>query len=214
MSLKLGDVVPDFTQDSTEGPLHFFDWVGSSWVILFSHPKDFTPVCTTELGAAAKLKPEFDRRGVKIIGLSVDPADSHAAWARDIEETQGVKLNFPLIADHDRTVADLYDMIQPNASDTMTVRSVFIIDPNKKLRLSLTYPASTGRNFDELLRVVDSLQLTDGYKVATPANWKLGEDVIIVPSVNNDVARTLFPQGWDEKKPYLRYVKPPVAEPA
>jgi len=214
MSLKLGDVVPDFTQDSTEGPLHFHDWAGKSWVVLFSHPKDFTPVCTTELGAVAKLKPEFDRRGVKVVGLSVDAAESHAAWAKDIEETQGVRLNFPLIADHDRKVADLYDMIQPNASDTLTVRSVFIIDPNKKLRLSLTYPASTGRNFDELLRVIDSLQLTDGYKVATPANWTLGDDVIIVPSVNNEAAKTLFPGGWDEKKPYLRYVKQPVTEPA
>jgi alkyl hydroperoxide reductase subunit AhpC len=211
MAVQLGDVVPDFTQDSTEGPIHLFDWAGDSWVVLFSHPKDFTPVCTTELGAVAKLKPEFDKRGVKALGLSVDPAGSHADWAKDIEETQGAKLNFPLIADHDRKVANLYGMIHPNASDTMTVRSVFVIDPNRKLRLTLTYPASTGRNFDELLRTIDSLQLTDKYKVATPVNWKHGEDVIIVPSVTNDQAKTLFPQGWTEHKPYLRTVKQPGA---
>jgi len=209
MALQLGDVVPDFTQDSTEGPLHFYDWAGSSWVILFSHPKDFTPVCTTELGAVAKLKPEFDKRGVKPLGLSVDASDSHGRWAADIEETQGAKLNFPLIADHDKKVADLYGMIHPNASDTMTVRSVFVIDPNKKLRLTLTYPASTGRNFDEILRTVDSLQLTDKFKVATPVNWKHGEDVIIVPSVTNEAAKELFPNGWTEHKPYLRTVKQP-----
>jgi len=209
MALQLGDVVPDFTQESTEGPLHFYDWAGSSWVILFSHPKDFTPVCTTELGAVAKLKPEFDKRGVKALGLSVDASDSHGRWAADIEETQGVALNFPLIADHDKKVADLYGMIHPNASDTMTVRSVFVIDPNKKLRLTLTYPASTGRNFDEILRTVDSLQLTDKFKVATPVNWKDGEDVIIVPSVTNEAAKALFPNGWTEHKPYLRTVKQP-----
>ena len=209
MALQLGDVVPDFTQESTEGPLHFYDWAGSSWVILFSHPKDFTPVCTTELGAVAKLKPEFDQRGVKALGLSVDASDSHGRWAADIEETQGAKLNFPLIADHDKKVADLYGMIHPNASDTMTVRSVFVIDPNKKLRLTLTYPASTGRNFDEILRTVDSLQLTDKFKVATPVNWKDGEDVIIVPSVTNEAAKALFPNGWTEHKPYLRTVKQP-----
>ncbi len=209
MALQLGDIVPDFTQDSTEGPLHFYDWAGSSWVILFSHPKDFTPVCTTELGAVAKLKPEFDKRGVKALGLSVDATDSHGRWADDIEETQGAKLNFPLIADHDKKVADLYGMIHPNASDTMTVRSVFVIDPNKKLRLTLTYPASTGRNFDEILRTVDSLQLTDKFKVATPVNWKHGEDVIIVPSVSNEAAKELFPNGWTEHKPYLRTVKQP-----
>jgi alkyl hydroperoxide reductase subunit AhpC len=207
----LGDVVPDFTQDSTEGPLHFYDWAGSSWVVLFSHPKDFTPVCTTELGAVAKLKPEFDKRGVKVLGLSVDPMTNHEGWAKDIEETQGAKLNFPLIADHDRKVADLYGMIHPNASDTMTVRTVFVIDPNHKLRLQLTYPASTGRNFDEILRTIDSLQLTDRFKVATPADWKKGEDVIIVPSVSNDQAKDLFPQGWVEHKPYLRTVKLPGA---
>ena len=209
MALQLGDTAPDFTQASTQGSLHFYDWAGDSWVVLFSHPKDYTPVCTTELGAVAKLKPEFDRRGVKVIGLSVDPADSHAGWARDIEETQGAALNFPLLADHDRTVADLYGMIHPNASDTMTVRSVFVIDGRKKLRLSLTYPASTGRNFDEILRVIDSLQLTDRHKVATPANWTQGEDVIIVPSVKDEEARQLFPAGWTEHRPYLRTVKQP-----
>jgi len=209
MALQLGDVVPDFTQDSTEGPLHFYDWVGDSWVVLFSHPKDFTPVCTTELGAVAKLKPEFAKRGVKVIGLSVDASDSHGKWSKDIEETQGAALNFPLIADHDRKVANLYGMIHPNASDTMTVRSVFIIDANKKLRLTLTYPAATGRNFDEILRTIDSLHLTDKYKVATPVNWKHGEDVIIVPSVSNEQAKDLFPGGWTEHKPYLRTVKQP-----
>jgi len=209
MALQLNDVVPDFTQESTEGPIHFYDWAGSSWVVLFSHPKDFTPVCTTELGTVAKLKPEFEKRNVKVIGLSVDPTDSHAGWAKDIEETQGAKLNFPLIADHDRKVSDLYGMIHPNASDTMTVRSVFVIDPNHKLRLTLTYPASTGRNFDELLRVIDSIQLTEKHKVATPANWRQGEDVIIVPSVSNEQAKELFPGGWTEHKPYLRTVPQP-----
>jgi len=210
MALQLGDTAPDFTQDSTEGPLHFYDWAGDSWVVLFSHPKDFTPVCTTELGVVAKLKPEFARRGAKVIGLSVDPADSHKSWSKDIEETQGAALNFPLVADHDRKVADLYGMIHPNANDTMTVRSVFVIDPKKKVRLTLTYPASTGRNFDELLRVIDSLQLTDKHKVATPANWKHGEDVIIVPAVTNEQAKELFPGGWKELKPYLRTVKQPA----
>ena len=210
MTLQLGDVAPDFTQDSTQGPLHFHEWAGSSWVVLFSHPKDFTPVCTTELGVVAKLKPEFDKRGVKVIGLSVDPADSHGRWSKDIEETQGAALNFPLIADHDRKVSGLYGMIHPNASDTLTVRSVFVIDPNKKVRLTLTYPAATGRNFDELLRVIDSLQLTDKHKVATPANWKQGEDVIIVPSVSNEQAKAMFPAGWNELKPYLRTTKQPA----
>lgn len=209
MALRLGDVAPDFTQDSTEGSLHLYDWAGDSWVILFSHPKDYTPVCTTELGLVAKLKPEFDKRGVKVIGLSVDPTDSHQGWAKDIEETQGQRLNFPLIADHDRKVSDLYDMIHPNASDTLTVRSVFVIDPSRKVRLTLTYPASTGRNFDELLRVIDSLQLTDNHKVATPGNWKQGEDVIIVPSLSNEQAKELFPGGWVEQKPYLRTTKQP-----
>lgn len=209
MTLQLGDTVPDFTQDSTEGPIDFFQWAGNSWVVLFSHPKDYTPVCTTELGTVAKLKAEFDKRGVKVIGLSVDPTSSHHGWAKDIEETQGAALNFPLIADHDRKVADLYGMIHPNALETMTVRSVFVIDPNKKLRLTLTYPAATGRNFDELLRTIDSLQLTDTHKVATPANWKNGEDVIILPSLSNDQAKTLFPGGWTEHKPYLRTTKQP-----
>jgi alkyl hydroperoxide reductase subunit AhpC len=210
MSLRLGDTAPDFTQESTDGPLHFYEWAGDSWVILFSHPKDYTPVCTTELGLVAKLKPEFDKRGVKPIGLSVDPADSHRGWAKDIEETQGAKLNYPLLADDDRKVADLYGMIHPNASDTNTVRSVFIIDPQKKIRLTLTYPAATGRNFDELLRVIDSLQLTDNHKVATPGNWKQGDDVIIVPSVSNEQAKSLFPAGWTEHKPYLRTTRQPA----
>ncbi|WP_022728507.1 peroxiredoxin [Fodinicurvata sediminis] len=211
MTLRLGDTAPDFTQDSTEGPISFHEWAGDSWVVLFSHPKDFTPVCTTELGYTAKLVPEFAKRNVKVIGLSVDPLDDHKAWAGDIQETQGQALNFPLLADADRKVSDLYDMIHPNANDTLTVRSVFIIDPNKKIRLTLTYPASTGRNFDEILRTIDSLQLTDGYKVATPVNWKHGEDVIIVPALSNEEAEKLFPQGWDEQKPYLRVTKQPNA---
>ena len=210
MSLKLSDTVPDFTQDSTEGPLDFYKWAGDSWVVLFSHPRDYTPVCTTELGAVAKLKPEFDKRGVRVIGLSVDPADSHLGWARDIEETQGAALNFPLIADHDRKVSELLDLIHPAASDTTTVRTVLVIDPAKKLRLTLTYPASTGRNFDEILRTIDSLQLTDKHKVATPANWRQGDDVIIVPSVSNEAAERLFPDGWVEHKPYLRVVRHPA----
>ncbi|SFI04362.1 peroxiredoxin [Modicisalibacter xianhensis] len=209
MSLRLGDIAPDFTQESTEGPINFHEWAGDSWVILFSHPKDFTPVCTTELGEVSRLKPEFDKRNVKAIGLSVDPVEEHVAWAGDIQETQGYGLNFPLLADADRKVSDLYDMIHPNASDSTTVRSVFIIDPAKKVRLTITYPASTGRNFPEILRVIDSLQLTDDYKVATPVNWTDGGDCIIVPSVSNEQAAELFPQGWDEKKPYLRMVKQP-----
>jgi len=209
MALQLGDIAPDFKQDSTDGPISFHDWAGDSWVVLFSHPKDFTPVCTTELGEVARLKPEFDKRNVKAIGLSVDPLEDHNAWCGDIEETQGSALNFPLLADADRSVANLYGMIHPNANDTLTVRSVFVIDPNKKIRLTITYPASTGRNFDEILRVIDSLQLTDGYKVATPVNWTEGDDVIIVPSLNTEEAGKLFPEGWDEKKPYLRMVKQP-----
>ncbi len=209
MTLRLGDVAPDFEADTTEGRLRFHEWLGSAWGVLFSHPKNYTPVCTTELGYTAKLKPEFDKRNVKAIGLSVDKLEDHHGWSRDIEETQGCALNFPLIADPDKTVANLYDMIHPNASDTFTVRSVFIIDPNKKIRLQLTYPASTGRNFDEILRVIDSLQLTDGYKVATPVNWKQGEDVIIVPAVSNEAAKQLFPAGWKELKPYLRLVPQP-----
>ncbi len=209
MTLRLADIVPDFTAETTEGPIRFHDWLGTSWGVLFSHPKNYTPVCTTELGYTAKLKPEFERRNVKAIGLSVDKLEDHHGWAKDIEETQGAALNFPLIADADRKVADLYDMIHPNASDTFTVRSVFVIDPNKKLRLSLTYPASTGRNFDEILRVIDSLQLTDKHKVATPVNWKQGEDVIIVPALKNEDAAKLFPDGWKTLKPYLRVVPQP-----
>lgn len=209
MTLRLGDIVPDFEAPTTEGPIHFHEWAGKSWVVLFSHPKNYTPVCTTELGYTAKLSPEFAKRNVKAIGLSVDKLEDHHGWAKDIEETQGTALNFPLIADADKKVANLYDMIHPNASDTFTVRSVFVIDPNKKLRLSLTYPASTGRNFDEILRVIDSLQLTDGYKVATPVNWKNGEDVIIVPSVKDEEAHKLFPNGFKTIKPYLRTVPQP-----
>ncbi|KYZ86038.1 peroxidase [Alcanivorax sp. KX64203] len=209
MALQLGDTAPDFTQESTDGPISFHQWAGDNWVVLFSHPKDFTPVCTTELGEVARLKPEFEKRNAKVIGLSVDPLDDHNAWCGDIEETQGQALNFPLLADADRKVANLYGMIHPNANDTLTVRSVFVIDPNKKIRLTITYPASTGRNFDEILRVIDSLQLTDGYKVATPVNWNDGDDVIIVPSLSNEDAQKLFPEGWDEKKPYLRMVKQP-----
>ena len=209
MSLKLLDSVPDFTQDSTIGPFSFYEWAGTDWVVLFSHPKDFTPVCTTELGAVARLKPEFDKRGVKVVGLSVDPVDRHHAWAEDIARTQGVALNFPLIADHDRRIAGLLGLIHPNASDTATVRSVFVIDPARKVRLRLTYPASTGRNFEEILRTIDSLQLTDRHKVATPADWQQGDDVIILPSVTDDAARALFPQGWTEHTPYLRTVAQP-----
>jgi alkyl hydroperoxide reductase subunit AhpC len=209
MAIRLGDIAPDFTADSTDGPISFHDWKGDSWAVLFSHPKDFTPVCTTELGTVAKLKPEFDKRNVKVVGLSVDPLDSHQSWAGDIEETQGTALNFPLLADPDKTVADLYDMIHPNANDTLTVRSVFIIDGANKVRLILTYPASTGRNFDELLRVIDSLQLTDGYKVATPANWKDGEDVIVAPALSDDEATEKFPKGFTTLKPYLRVTPQP-----
>ncbi len=208
-TLRLGDEAPNFTAETTEGTINFHEYLGDGWGVLFSHPKDFTPVCTTELGATAKLKPEFDKRNVKVIGLSVDATDSHHLWAKDIEETQGTALNFPVIADKDKTVADLYDMIHPNASDTFTVRSVFVIGPDKKIKLSLTYPASTGRNFDEILRVIDSLQLTSKYSVATPVNWKDGEDVIIVPAVTNEQAKEKFPEGWNEIKPYLRVVKQP-----
>ncbi len=212
MSLRLGDLAPDFTQDSTEGPIHFHEWLGSDWGVLFSHPADFTPVCTTELGEAARLKPEFEKRGVKIIGLSVDPLEKHVQWAGDIGETQGTALNFPLLADADRSVSTLYDLIHPNADTTATVRSVFVIDGNKKIRLVLTYPASTGRNFTELLRTIDSLQLTDRFKVATPVNWKHGEDVIITPAVSDEEAKLRFPEGWTTVKPYLRLVKAPVTE--
>ena len=209
MGLVLNDIAPDFEANSTEGKIKFHDWIGDSWAVLFSHPKDFTPVCTTELGYMAKLQPEFAKRNVKVIGLSVDAAGDHERWADDIEETQGAKLNFPLISDTDRKVSDLYGMIHPNANDTLTVRSVFIIDPNKKVRIMITYPASTGRNFDEILRVIDSLQLTAGYKVATPANWKDGDDVIIGSAVTDDEAKQLFPQGWTAVKPYLRVLPQP-----
>ena len=204
MTLRLGDKAPDFTQDSTEGSINFGEWKGDSWAILFSHPADFTPVCTTELGMVARLKPEFERRNVKAIGLSVDPLDSHNRWAGDIEETQGAALNFPLLADADRKVSQLYDMIHPESNGTATVRSVFVIDPKGTLRLTLTYPASTGRNFDEILRVIDSLQLTDSSKVATPVNWKQGDEVVILPTVPNEEADKLFPQGYRQVKPYLR----------
>ena len=209
MALQLGDVVPDFTQESTEGRIDFHKWLGDSWGVLFSHPKNFTPVCTTELGAVSKLKKEFDKRNVKIIGLSVDGVVDHERWSNDIEETQGAKLNFPLLADADRKVSDLYGMIHPNASDTMTVRSVFIIGPDKKLKLTITYPASTGRNFDEILRVIDSLQLTEYHSVATPGNWKDGDDVIIGSAVSDDEAKELFPGGWTTVKPYLRVLPQP-----
>jgi len=209
-TLRLGDIAPDFTQDSTEGRIEFHKWLGNSWGVLFSHPKDFTPVCTTELGATAKLKAEFDKRNVKVVAVSVDPIDSHKGWVGDIEETQGCAVNFPILADPDRKVADLYDMIHPNANDTLTVRSVFVIDPNKKIRLIITYPASTGRNFNEILRVIDSLQLTDKHKVATPVNWKPGEDVIIVPSLQDaDEIKRRFPKGFKAVKPYLRITPQP-----
>jgi len=209
MSVRLGDIAPDFTAPTTQGEIHFHEWLGDSWGVLFSHPKDFTPVCTTELGYVAKIKPEFDKRNVKVIGLSVDPVASHEQWEADIAETQGTPVNFPMIGDPDRTVADLYDMIHPNANDTLTVRSVFIVGPDKKVKLTLTYPASTGRNFDEILRVIDSLQLTAQYKVATPANWTDGQDVIIGAAVTDDEAKQLFPNGWTTVKPYLRTLPQP-----
>ena len=212
MALQLNDDAPNFIAKSTEGKIDFYEWLGNSWAILFSHPKDFTPVCTTELGAVAKLKPEFDKRNVKVIGLSVDGLSNHEKWSDDIKETQGYKPNFPIIADQDRKVSDLYGMIHPKANDTLTVRSVFVIGPDKKIKLTLTYPASAGRNFDEILRVIDSLQLTANYKVATPANWKRGEDVIISGTVSDEDAKKLFPQGWTTVKPYLRTVKQPVSK--
>lgn len=209
MTLQLGDGAPDFEAETTEGKIRFHEWLGDSWGVFFSHPKDFTPVCTTELGEVARLKPEFDRRDVKVIGLSVDPIEDHYAWAGDIAETQGHALNFPMIADPDRRIAELYGMIHPNASDTLTVRSVFVIGPDKKLKLSLTYPASTGRNFAEILRAIDSLQLTANHSVATPVNWRQGEDVIIVPSLSDEEARERFPGGWKTVKPYLRITPQP-----
>ena len=209
MALRLGDEAPDFTADTTQGPLSFHEWKGNSWAVLFSHPKDFTPVCTTELGAAAALKPEFDKRNTKIIGLSVDPVESHRKWEGDIEDVTGHAVNFPMIGDADRAVSTKYDMIHPNASDSMTVRSVFIVGPDNRIKLSLTYPASTGRNFAELLRVIDSLQLTAKHAVATPADWQQGEDVIITTAVSDEDARTRFPKGFTAKKPYLRVTAQP-----
>src|SRR6202163_1507841 len=218
MALRLGDIAPDFTAETTEGPINFHEWIGDSWAVLFSHPKDFTPVCTTELGYMAKIKPEFDRRNVKIIGLSVDPAGKHADWARDIEETQGYAPNYPIIGDADFNVSKLYDMLPASTSgdpskrtpaDNQTVRNVFVIGPDKKLKLILVYPMTTGRNFDEVLRVIDSLQLTAKHRVATPANWKPGEDVIIAGSVSDDEAKKLYPEGWKTPKPYIRVVPQP-----
>lgn len=210
MALQLGDTAPNFTAATTDGEIDLYDWKGESWAILFSHPKDFTPVCTTELGAVARLKPEWDKRNVKVVGLSVDELTNHAAWSADIEETQGSAVNFPIIADTDRKVSDLYDLIHPNASDTLTVRSVFVIGPDNKVKLIITYPASTGRNFDEILRVVDSLQLTAKHKVATPVNWKHGEDVIIAAAVSDEDAKLQYPGGWNAVKPYLRLVPAPT----
>jgi thioredoxin-dependent peroxiredoxin len=209
MSIQLGDDAPDFTVETTDGKINLYEYLGDGWGVLFSHPKDFTPVCTTELGTVAKLKGEFDKRNAKVIAVSVDPLDSHRGWVGDIEETQGTKVNFPIIADPDHTVADLYGMIHPNASDTMTVRSVFVIGPDKKVKLMITYPASTGRNFQEILRVIDSLQLTAKHKVATPADWKQGEDVIIVPAVSDEEAKERFPAGFKTLKPYLRVTPQP-----
>lgn len=210
MAIRLGSIAPDFTQESTEGDIHFHDWLGKSWGVLFSHPKDFTPVCTTELGTVAKLKPEFEKRNTKVIAVSVDDVKSHKGWIGDIDETQNTKMNFPILGDADKKVANLYDMIHPEANDTLTVRSVFFIDPNKKVRAMLTYPASTGRHFDEILRVLDSLQLTDSHSVATPANWKDGGDVVIAPSIQDpEVLKQKFPKGFKALKPYLRMTPQP-----
>ena len=209
MALQIGDTAPDFEAETTEGRIRFHDWIGDSWAVLFSHPKDFTPVCTTELGAMAKITNEFKKRGVKVLAISVDPLDSHKGWIKDINETQNANVNFPMIADPEKKVAMLYDMIHPNALDNTTVRSVFVIGPDKKIKLMITYPASCGRNFDELLRVVDSLQLTSKFKVATPVNWKDGQDCIITPAVTDAEAKTLFPKGFRAVKPYLRYTPQP-----
>lgn len=219
MSLRIGDIAPDFEAETTDGPINFHDWIDGSWCVFFSHPKDFTPVCTTELGYAAKIMPEFEKRGVRVIGISVDTVDNHAAWSKDIEETQGTAPNYPMIGDPELRVAKLYDMLPAEASgdvkdrtpaDNMTVRNVFLIDPNKKIRLILVYPMTTGRNFDEVLRVLDSMQLTDKHKVSTPVNWNKGDDVIILPVVSNDEAKDLFPNGWETQKPYLRVTKSPA----
>jgi alkyl hydroperoxide reductase subunit AhpC len=209
MALRLGDDAPNFTAETTDGTVNLYEYLGDSWGVLFSHPKDYTPVCTTELGRVAALKPEFDKRNVKVIGLSVDPLDSHKGWANDIAETQGHALNFPLIADPERKVAELYDMIHPAMAENVTVRSVFIIGPDKKVKLIITYPQSAGRNFDEILRVIDSLQLTSKYSVSTPSDWKQGEDVIIVPAVSDEEAKKKFPKGWKTIKPYLRLTPQP-----
>jgi alkyl hydroperoxide reductase subunit AhpC len=209
MSVQLGSTAPDFSADTTEGPIQFHKWIGDKWAVLFSHPKDFTPVCTTELGYVAKIKPEFDKRNVKVIALSVDPVDSHKKWIGDIEETQHTKMNFPIIGDTDSKVSNLYGMIHPEAAATITVRSVYVIDPNKKVRATIQYPPSTGRDFNEILRVIDSLQLTDSHKVATPANWKQGDDVVIVPSLSDEDAKGRFPKGWRALKPYLRMTPQP-----
>lgn len=218
MSLQLGATAPDFTAETTEGPISFHDWIGDSWCILFSHPKDFTPVCTTELGQVAKMKAEFDARGVKVIGLSVDPVDNHAKWSKDIEETQGAAPNYPMIGDPDLTVSKLYNMLPAGAGETsegrtavdnLTVRTVFVIGPDKTIKLMLTYPMATGRNFDEILRVIDSMQLTAKHSVATPVNWQHGDEVIIVPTVSDEAAKEKFPDGWRTEKPYLRYVPQP-----
>jgi alkyl hydroperoxide reductase subunit AhpC len=206
MTIQLGQIAPDFSAETTIGPIRFHEWAGDSWVVFFSHPKDFTPVCTTELGEAARLKPEFDRRNVKAIGLSVDTLERHGSWNADIAETQGTAVNFPMISDSERKIADLYGMVHPEADPSVTVRAVFVIDPARKVRLSMTYPPSTGRNFEEVLRVIDSLQLTDRHKVATPVNWQPGNRAIIVPSVTDEQARERFPQGWEAQKPYLRWV--------
>jgi alkyl hydroperoxide reductase subunit AhpC len=209
MALQLGDTAPDFKADTTEGKISFHEWLGDKWGILFSHPKDFTPVCTTELGDVARLKKEFEKRNTKVLGLSVDSVESHNEWEKDIAETQGHAVNFPMIGDPDHKVADLYGMIHPNANDTLTVRSVFVIGPDKKIKLMITYPASTGRNFDEILRVVDSLQLTANYSVATPVNWKDGDDVIIAPAISDEEAKERFPKGFKTLKPYLRLTPQP-----
>lgn len=210
MALRLGDTAPDFEQDSSEGRIHFHEWLGDSWGVLFSHPADYTPVCTTELGYTAKLKDDFAKRNVKVLALSVDPVDSHKGWIEDINETQNTRVNFPIIADADRKVSELYDMIHPNANSSLTVRSLFVIDPQKKVRLIITYPASTGRNFHEILRVIDSLQLTDHHKVATPANWEKGQDVVIVPSLQDeDEIKQRFPKGYKKVRPYLRMTPDP-----
>ena len=209
MSLHLGDTAPDFEADTTEGRINFHDWIGDGWAVLFSHPADFTPVCTTELGETARLKDEFARRQCKVIAISVDSVEDHKAWSDDIEETQGHAVNFPIVGDVDRKVSQLYDMLHPGEDDSSTVRSVFLIDPNKKVRMTLTYPKSAGRNFDEILRVIDSIQLTDGYKVATPVSWRNGDDVIILPSLSDDEAKAHFPEGWKTLKPYLRVTRQP-----